>query len=466
VTTAAMPRAVERILLIGDLDHQIQSALAQTLPAAHVTSVLSMFDAIAELSAERFTAVLAAAAPIERRPEAAVNALRELAGDGRLLLFGNPSFEPLSRKMLDFGCDDYLVTPASPAEIQQMLGAPSMRLTTTSPAPSIPAGEGSADPLPATPPGKIALLMGLPLADILLDAMVQHPNDSTQRAVEQISAHVAPTMQLQLTPPADAMPQAPDGTIVLSHAIRSESRDVGSLHLITPRDEDESAARHFLSRLAQLLSKASRLRDRHVKLQRLAFTDDLTGVYNGRFLRIRLKEMLEEARTTYVPVTLFLFDIDDFKRYNDQYGHGVGDEILRQTARLMKKCVREHDIVARISGDEFAVVFWEKDGPRQPRHPPEGAQAEDAPVAGKSRVPPSVRAVCDRFRKMVSLPEFQVLGTTGKGVLTISGGLAGFPYDATTAEGLIDAADRELVFKAKKSGKNTIFLVGEEPAKG
>ena len=91
--------------------------------------------------------------------------------------------------------------------------------------------------------------------------------------------------------------------------------------------------------------------------------------------------MLEEARTTYLPVTLFLFDIDDFKKYNDQYGHGVGDEILRQTAKLMKKCVREHDIVARISGDEFAVVFWEKEGPRQPRD-----QAA-VPVAGKSQVP-------------------------------------------------------------------------------
>src|SRR2546429_5121952 len=123
----------ERILLIGDLDRQIHGALMQMLPGAQVTSVPGMFDAIAELSSGNYTTVLAAAAPIERRPEAAVNALRELAGDGRLLLFGNPSFEPLSRKMLDFGCDDYIVTPASPAEIQQMLGAPSMRLTTNSP---------------------------------------------------------------------------------------------------------------------------------------------------------------------------------------------------------------------------------------------------------------------------------------------------------------------------------------------
>jgi len=71
--------------------------------------------------------------------------------------------------------------------------------------------------------------------------------------------------------------------------------------------------------------------------------------------------------------------------------------------------------------------------------------------------------MCDRFRRLISSPDFQVLGTTGKGSLTISGGIAVFPYDATTAEGLIEAADRELVFKSKKFGKNMIFLVGEEP---
>ena len=59
---------------------------------------------------------------------------------------------------------------------------------------------------------------------------------------------------------------------------------------------------------------------------------------------------------------MLLFDIDNFKKYNDEFGHGVGDEILRQTAGD-GDCFREHDVVARISGDEFAVVFWEKEGP-------------------------------------------------------------------------------------------------------
>jgi GGDEF domain-containing protein len=288
---------------------------------------------------------------------------------------------------------------------------------------------------------------------------VRHPGDAVRDAIAQINTRMGPTMRLELTAPDEPAPAAPDGMTVLSHTMHCDDPRAAVLHLICPHDEDLAAVTQFLTRLADLVVKVIKLGQRYIKSLKQAMVDDLTGVWNGRFLRVRLKEMLEEARTTYLPVTLFLFDIDDFKKYNDQYGHGVGDEILRETAKLMKKCVREHDIVARISGDEFAVVFWEKEGPRQPRD-----QAA-APVAGKSQVPLSVRAVCDRFRKLISSPDFQVLGTSGKGTLTISGGLAVFPYDATTAEGLLEAADRELVFKAKKSGKNTIFLVGEEPAK-
>src|SRR3954466_13077724 len=132
--------ATERILVIGDVDRQIQAAVVQTLPGAQVTGVPGIFDGIAELASGHYTTVLAAAEPIERRPEAAVKALRELAGSGRLLLFGHPTLEPLSRKMLDFGCDDYIVTPASATELQQMLGASPMRL-----GPSATAEKGAAD---------------------------------------------------------------------------------------------------------------------------------------------------------------------------------------------------------------------------------------------------------------------------------------------------------------------------------
>ena len=109
--------AHERILLIADRDRQVAGALQQAMPSAQVTSVASIFDGVAELAEGSFTTIFAAAGPIERRPEAAVKTLRELAGDSRLLLFGHPTLEPLTRKMLDFGVDDYVVTPVKPAEL-------------------------------------------------------------------------------------------------------------------------------------------------------------------------------------------------------------------------------------------------------------------------------------------------------------------------------------------------------------
>jgi GGDEF domain-containing protein len=454
----------ERILLIGDRDRAVQGTLAQVLPGAEVVAVPSYFDAISEMASassgkNRYTTVLAAAEPIERRPEAAVKALRELAGDGRLLLFGHPTLEPLSRKMLDFGCDDYVVTPVSPGEIQLMFGTPPLRLAPASADATAAANDegapGATGTLDTAPPGRIALLGALPLAEIVLDAMLQHPHDAPEAAIKQINARVGPTVRLIRTKPQQSAPPLAEGMQILSHTLRHESAAGanGALHLILPRDEDETAARHALAQLSHLLGKLTTLEDRHNRLQRLAITDDLTGIYNGRYFRHFLGRIIEKAHERKFIVTLLLFDIDDFKKYNDRYGHGIGDEILRQTAALMRRCCRPHDLVARISGDEFAVVFWEnqKEGPRQPRNPA---------ATSSARLPQSVRAVCERFRRLISSPDFGVLGTTGQGTLTISGGLAVYPFDATNAEGLIEAADRALMFEAKKGGKNTIFLVG------
>jgi two-component system, cell cycle response regulator len=442
-----MKLAHERILVIGDTDRQIQSAVMRVLPGAQVVGINGVFDGIAELASGNYTTVLAAAEPIERRPEPAVRTMRQFAKNARLMLFGSPSHESLSRKMLDFGVDDYLITPTSTEELQQMFGAPPLRIETVGE--ESPENESTAQ----TGESRAALLHGLPIANILLDAMLDFPHDAPGAAVKQINALIGPTMKLSQTTPSQPKPVAPEACTLLSHQVQSEIADAGSIHLSLPRDEDETAARHFLAQFGALLGKAMSLRDRHNRMQQLAITDELTGLHNGRFFKHFLRKIIEKARTMRFSVTLLLFDIDDFKKYNDQFGHGVGDEILRQTAKLIKRCCRQHDLVARISGDEFAVVFWEKEGPRQPRE-----NSSDPP----SRVPSSVRAVCERFRRLISSPEYQLLGTTGQGVLTISGGLAVYPFDAQTPEALIEAADRALMFDAKKGGKNTIFLVGDD----
>src|SRR4051794_39359752 len=394
----------DHILLIGDIDRQLQGAVMRVLPSAKVTSVPGMFDGIAELANNRYSTVLAAAEPIERRPEAAVKTLRQLAGSARLMLFGHPTLEPLSRKMLSFGVDDYLITPSTPDEIQQMLGAPPLKYT---PAPAEESNESAA---PSSITSRTSLLHGLPIANLVLDAMLDVPHDAPLAVVEKINTLIGPTMKMSLTAVGKPRPATPEAANMLSHQLRTDTTDAGTLHLTFPKDEDEASARHFLSQIGAMLSKAISLRDRHNRMQKLAITDELTGLYNGRYFKHFLSKILEKAREKRFSVTLLLFDIDDFKKYNDLYGHGYGDEILKQTATLMRKCCREHDLVARISGDEFAVVFWEKEGPRQPR---------ESTQLTASRVPSSVRAVCERFRRLISSPDFQVLGATGKGTLTI-----------------------------------------------
>ncbi|HZK82859.1 MAG TPA: GGDEF domain-containing protein, partial [Humisphaera sp.] len=215
---------------------------------------------------------------------------------------------------------------------------------------------------------------------------------------------------------------------------------------------EDPALRHILSHVAHLFGNVIALQDRHNRLQKLAIADDLTGLYNARYFRHFLTRIVERAKAMRFPVTLLLFDIDDFKKYNDQYGHGVGDEILKQTAQMIRRCCREHDLVARIGGDEFAVVFWDKEGPRHPLDP-------NKKPSGPSRPPQTPVQIFERFKRLAASSDFSGLGASGRGRLSVSGGLAVYPYDAQDVPGLIKAADDYLMFKAKKAGKNSIYLV-------
>lgn len=181
------------------------------------------------------------------------------------------------------------------------------------------------------------------------------------------------------------------------------------------------------------------LAEQQRQLREAAFTDALTGAWNRRYFERYLDNCLSEAAKHRQPVTILLFDVDDFKKFNDQHGHAVGDEILRATVRLLKTCVRPGDRVCRIGGDEFAVVFYEPDGPRE---------------AGSSQ-PTSIFDIARRFQKRVQTEEFSVLGADSPGPLAISGGLATFPWDGRSSSELLAAADR-LLIESKCAGKNAI----------
>ena len=178
---------------------------------------------------------------------------------------------------------------------------------------------------------------------------------------------------------------------------------------------------------------------RHIdNLNELALRDELTGVWNRRYFLRFINVILRRARSERFRVTLMLYDIDNFKAYNDRYGHEAGDEILIETARLMQSVVRKQDVVARIGGDEFAVIFWDAE-----------------PSRGKGDHPHTVRAAAERFQQALAEHRFPKLIDEVRSTLTISGGLAGYPWDGQAARQLMRSAD-QMLLESKRQGKNAI----------
>jgi diguanylate cyclase (GGDEF)-like protein len=190
-------------------------------------------------------------------------------------------------------------------------------------------------------------------------------------------------------------------------------------------------------------------------LEKLATEDDLTGLKNRRYIWEFSRQIIEHAGKENGRVTLLIFDIDNFKHYNDVYGHSAGDEILKQASELMRRCCRGHDVVGRVGGDEFAVVFWDEPLAKLTEKSAEGGERRSA----MAQHPKEVISVAKRFQSELEKAEFGLLGPAGKGVLTISGGLASLGDGCSTVKELFEQADKALL-AAKRSGKNRIYLVG------
>jgi diguanylate cyclase (GGDEF)-like protein len=199
----------------------------------------------------------------------------------------------------------------------------------------------------------------------------------------------------------------------------------------------------YIEAVAKVLPALVSAVHRTETLHRLAITDHLTGAYNRRYFYHASDRILREAEAGEARVTLLLFDLDDFKQYNDTYGHATGDLILQEVTQLMQSITRSQDIVARIGGDEFAVLFWDEDPPRK-----EG-----------STPPAEAHELARRFCQAMKTHDFTSLGPQGVGKLTISGGLASFPVHGRSCQELLRQADVAL-HEVKRTGKNAICLVG------
>jgi diguanylate cyclase (GGDEF)-like protein len=134
---------------------------------------------------------------------------------------------------------------------------------------------------------------------------------------------------------------------------------IGSLNLgsINAQRFTEASATDFLERLSTIVAICLENTTNHERLKRVGLTDSMTGVNNRRFFDQRIGEEIARALRTREPLSCLIMDIDHFKQINDRYGHQAGDQILRQTAALIRDQLRNSDVIARYGGEEFAAVL-------------------------------------------------------------------------------------------------------------
>ena len=226
-------------------------------------------------------------------------------------------------------------------------------------------------------------------------------------------------------------PDREDASVARAHVV-DEGRRFGTL-------TSRMAAPDELELWAGWLARWLELGRRHELYRTESRTDELTGAANRRAMLEFLERMLHEARARRRPITVMVFDIDDFKRFNDDHGHEAGDVILRETVALLKSVTRRSDLVCRVGGDEFAVVFADLEGPR---------------TAG-SAMTEDVGVIARRFQQQVVRMRFPRLGLDAPGTLSISAGLASFPWDGSDPASLLRVADRRAL-ESKRRGKNHI----------
>lgn len=171
------------------------------------------------------------------------------------------------------------------------------------------------------------------------------------------------------------------------------------------------------------------LREDCARLRELANVDDLTGLYNRRFFDRQLAQEMQRFRRYRHPVALALIDVDHFKHVNDTHGHAVGDAALRLVAEVARRTMRKADFVARIGGDELAVLM------------------PDTPEVG-------ALIAAERLRSAVGKAPLPVSG--GMVTVTLSVGVAGAEGEVDAdAEKLVEAADHAL-YRAKEGGRDRV----------
>ena len=421
-------RSDARLLVIGPT--RFRQAVERALPRCQPVAAESALSGVWQVGQQPFDGVLLSLSA-GQHPVKAVRSLRRLAPGARIVVTCSPADEPGARRALQAGADDYVIEPLTREDLEQTLQIPP---------PARPAAAAV-----VAPPVEPSWQEKAQFVEVL-----KNLNEGPRATLERLAALLRQTFAADCaTVEIDGLSATAgeSGQPVLEEPIHREDAIVGAVVLGRPREGTygiSAAAR--LGDYARLIETVMTAARERVHWQDLAWSDDLSRLRNRRYFERRFDELIAQCARQRTHLTVLLFESYDFKNYNDRFGHEVGDALIREVAYLLTRCSRESDVVARYGGDEFAVIFWDAEKPRVPgsRHPSE-------PVD-----------LAERFRQVIGAHNFKCLGAEAPGPVTISGGLASFPWDGHTREQLVRAAD-EALLAAKRTGKNRIELADDTP---
>ena len=249
---------------------------------------------------------------------------------------------------------------------------------------------------------------------------------------------------------------------------------IGCLELVEKRhvrrfSAAEEQLAEMLAALAAVAIQNARL---YSQVEQMAITDGLTGLYNHRHFFERLAQEVARAKRYQLPLSLLMIDIDDFKVYNDAFGHPRGDDLLRALAAvLLSQTRRQVDLVARYGGEEFAIILPGTDveggrraGERLHDMISNGVIGQasgmdsltfNGAASASDGSPGAARVIGERIRHSVETETFG--SSKSPPIITVSIGVAGLHVHAETVDGLVEAADRAL-YRAKGLGKNRVAV--------
>lgn len=273
-------------------------------------------------------------------------------------------------------------------------------------------------------------------------ALVSDPKDALLRAADEdfdaavISMSLTDMDALRLCSQLKSLEKTRMLPLVVVSELEQEEKVIRALdmgvndYIRRPIDRNEMLAR--VRTQVQRKRYNVQLRDSVQQTIEMAVTDSLTGLNNRRYLDTHLSEMMTKAKSRDKPLSIVMCDIDHFKKVNDTYGHDVGDEVIREFARRIKKNIRNIDLACRYGGEEFVIVM------------------PDTDMA-------LARVVAERIRSEVFMHPFIVEEGANQLPVTVSLGVSCLQTSADTGDILIKRADNAL-YEAKRAGRNTVML--------